>query len=111
MRRLSRTLLFSLLLAAGSGLIQAGGFGYPDAGYGGRLLLARGYSLDDAVSGVRRRNTGRVLSADTVQQDGRPVHRIRVLSDQGRVRGLRFDGNTGKPLSRALSDQRRPRRR
>ena len=73
-----------------------------------RLQLARGYSLDETVSGVRRRYPGKVLSADTIDQGGRPVHRIRILNDEGRVRGLRFDGNTGKPLPRP---DRRPQRR
>lgn len=75
------------------------------------LLLARSYSLDDAVSGVRRRNEGKVLSADTVDENGRAVHRIRVLSDEGRVRGLRFDGDTGRPLPppRQTSPRRYPR--
>jgi len=64
-----------------------------------RLLLARGYSLDDAVSKARRRYPGKVLSAETIEQGGRPVYRIRIM-DEGRVRGLRYDGNTGQPLSR-----------
>ncbi len=58
----------------------------------------RGVTLDEAVSGVRRR--GRVLSADTVQEDGRPVHRIRILTNEGRVRRLRVDGRTGRPFRR-----------
>ena len=66
------------------------------------------HSLDDVVSGVRRRNPGKVLSADTVKQGDRSVHRIRILNEQGRVRGLRFDADTGKPLPRP---KRRPRRR
>lgn len=66
------------------------------------FYLARGpeYSLDDVVSDVRRRHEGRVLSADTVEQSGQQVHRVRILNDSGRVRGLRFDGNTGQPLPR-----------
>ena len=64
------------------------------------------YSLDEVVSGVRRRNPGKVLSADTVKQGDRSVHRIRILNEKGRVRGLRFDADTGKPLPRP-----KPRRR
>ena len=66
------------------------------------------HSLDDVVSGVRGRNPGKVLSADTVQQGDRSVHRIRVLNERGRVRGLRFDADTGKPLPR---QKRSPQRR
>ena len=58
-------------------------------------------SLDDVVSGVRQRHPGKVLSADTLQENGRSIHRIRILNEQGRVRGLRFDANTGKPLPRS----------
>jgi len=58
-----------------------------------------GDSLDDVVTGLRRHNEGRVLSADTVREEGRPVHRIRIINEQGQVRGLRFDGDTGRPLS------------
>ena len=64
------------------------------------------YSLDEVVSGVRRRNPGKVLSADTVKQGDRSVHRIRILNEKGRVRGLRFDADTGKPLPKQ-----KPRRR
>lgn len=55
--------------------------------------------LDGVVSGLRRRREGRVLSADTVEEEGRPVHRIRILNEQGRVRPLHFDA-TGRPLPR-----------
>jgi hypothetical protein len=96
---MSKTLLpaLTLLLPLWVGQAMGEPWNPRDAG-GGPLMLARDYSLDDAVSGVRRRNEGKVLSADTVDEDGRPVHRIRILSDQGRVRGLRFDGATGRPL-------------
>ena len=67
----------------------------------------RGNSLDEVVSGLRDRRAGKVLSADTVQEDGRPVHRIRILNDEGRVRGLRFDGDTGRPLPRPEGGSRR----
>ncbi len=65
------------------------------------MLMARAYSLDEVVSGVKRDHPGKVLSADTVHQDGRSVHRVRIIDNKGRVRGLRFDGETGKPLNRS----------
>lgn len=98
MKRYLTLLSLSALLWAGAGM--AAGYPEPHA----RMLMARSYSLDEAVSGVRRRNPGRVLSADTVRQDGRPVHRVRIIDENGRVRGYRIDGETGKPL-------RQPRRR
>jgi len=43
-------------------------------------------SLDQAVQQVRRTTNGRVLSAQTVTQQGKRVHRVKVLTDDGRVR-------------------------
>ena len=56
------------------------------------------YSLDRVVSDLQRRREGRVLSAETIDEDGHSVHRIRIISDKGLVRGLRFDGATGRLL-------------
>lgn len=54
-------------------------------------VRTRGLSLDQAVSQVRRDTGGRVLSAETVQRDGRPVHRIKVLTPENRVRVFYVD--------------------
>jgi hypothetical protein len=94
-----------LLLVITAALANAGdwgGRGWRRERSFGRAPSSHSYgeSLDEVVSGLRRRNAGRVLSADTVQEEGRSVHRIRILNDQGRVRGLRFDGATGRPLPR-----------
>lgn len=58
------------------------------------------YGLDGVVSDLRRRRQGRILSTDTFEEEGRPVHRIRILNEDGHVRPLHFDGNTGQPLPR-----------
>ena len=42
--------------------------------------------LEDAIAKVRRDTGGRVLSANTVRKNGRSVHRIKVLTDDQRVR-------------------------
>ena len=99
-------ILLSLLLALPAAVAASG----PSRDKPPRPRSERIYShsLDDVVSGVRRRNPGKVLSADTVKQGDRSVHRIRILNEQGRVRGLRFDADTGKPLPRP---KKRPRRR
>jgi hypothetical protein len=86
--------LIPLLLAFWAGGLQAA---QPSLQEGTRLLLAQGYSLDEAVSQARRRYPGKVLSAETIRQGDHPVHRIRIIDD-GRVRGLRYDGDTGRPL-------------
>ncbi|HSD16237.1 MAG TPA: hypothetical protein VLC71_03115 [Thermomonas sp.] len=46
----------------------------------------RGGSLSDAVRRVERDTRGEVLSAERVQYDGRDMHRVKVVDDQGRVR-------------------------
>jgi len=54
------------------------------------ILLARaGMSLDQAVNQVRRETGGRILSAKTVSENGRRVHRIKVLMPSGRVKIVR----------------------
>ena len=43
-------------------------------------------SLSEAVRRVERDTRGEVLSAERVQYDGRDMHRVKVVDDQGRVR-------------------------
>lgn len=43
-------------------------------------------SLSDAVRRVERDTRGEVLSAERIQYDGRDMHRVKVVDDQGRVR-------------------------
>lgn len=57
-----------------------------------------GFSLDEAVSSLRRGGQGRVLSADTVDRDGQPVHHIKILTDEGRVKRYRLDGESGQAM-------------
>lgn len=61
------------------------------AGPGGRT------SLDEAVSDARDRYPGRVLSAETKRNNGRESHRIRILTNEGRVKRLNIDADSGRP--------------
>lgn len=59
-------------------------------------------SLSDAVRRVERDTRGEVLSAERVQYDGRDMHRVKVVDDQGRVRVFmqdpqRRDGDSPPP--------------
>lgn len=63
-----------------------------------RLAQANGVSLDRAVAQVQRRTGGRVLSAETRTENGVPVHYIRVLTGNQRVRTIRVDARTGEWL-------------
>jgi len=65
------------------------------AGDGRHVMAQRGgnsgMSLNQAVQQVQRETGGRVLSADTVNQGGRAVHRIKVLTPSGQVRIVTID--------------------
>ena len=43
-------------------------------------------SASDAVRRIERDTRGEVLSVERVQYDGRDMHRVKVVDDQGRVR-------------------------
>jgi hypothetical protein len=61
------------------------------------IVLAKGeMSLDAAVAMVRERFGGKVISASTTSAGGKKVHVIKVLSDEGRVRTVRVDAQTGR---------------
>ncbi len=81
MKRLITALI--ILLALGSGIATAA-----PGGYGGLHKVAErssGISLDQAAEQVRRQTGGRILSAETVNKNGRRVHRIKVLTPDHKV--------------------------
>ena len=53
-------------------------------------------SLSDAVRRVERDTRGEVLSAERVQYDGRDMHRVKVVDDQGRVRVFMQDPRSSR---------------
>lgn len=55
-----------------------------------------GISLAEATSMVREKTGGQVLRAETKRDKGRTVHRIRVLTEDGRVRTWHVDAETGR---------------
>lgn len=57
-----------------------------------------GISLAQATSMAQGRYQGRVVRAETVQVGDRLVHEIRILGDDGRVRTVRIDAQTGSFL-------------
>ena len=90
--------VLALLLVAAA-LITAGAPNLALAASGGHSLVARrggetGVSLNEAVRQVQRETGGRVLSADTVNQGGRAVHRIKVLTPSGQVRIVTIDAQS-----------------
>lgn len=52
-------------------------------------------SLDEATERVQKNTGGRVLSAQTVREEGRDLYRIKVLTRQGEVRIVYVNPATG----------------
>jgi len=68
-----------------------------DTGAPAIIRLAKGeMSLDQAVAMVRKRFGGKVISAETVSDGGKTTYVIKLLSDEGRVRTVRVDAESGK---------------
>jgi uncharacterized membrane protein YkoI len=53
-------------------------------------------SLADATAIAMRQVPGRVVRAETVSRGGRVIHEIRILGEDGRVRTVRIDAETGQ---------------
>lgn len=54
-----------------------------------------GVSLDQAIEAIERRNRARVVKANVVQESGRCIYELRLLSDEGRVWTVRVDSRAG----------------
>jgi uncharacterized membrane protein YkoI len=54
-----------------------------------------GISLDEAIGSIERRHKARVVKANVVQDGGRCVYELRLLSEEGRVWTVRVDSRTG----------------
>ncbi len=67
-------------------------------------------SLSDAVRRVERDTRGEVLSAERVQFDGRDMHRVKVVDDNGRVRVFMQDPRRSDDDPRADRRRRPPTR-
>jgi uncharacterized membrane protein YkoI len=80
----TRNTTLLLLMLTASGLTQAD----------------RRTSLEDAVSEARDRYPGRVISAETRRNNGHESHNIRILTDDGRVKRLNIDAESGRPERR-----------
>lgn len=95
-RRLSRGAVAALLCAA---FVCGGAITPVTPAHADVLQLAQasnGISLAEATRMVRDRTDGQVLRAETKRDKGRTVHRIRVLTEDGRVRTWHVDADTGR---------------
>jgi uncharacterized membrane protein YkoI len=60
----------------------------------------QGISLDEAIARARQESDGKILSAKTVRDGGRNVHRIKVLTRDGRVKRMQYDAASGRSTPR-----------
>ncbi|NBC22206.1 MAG: hypothetical protein GVY21_01885 [Gammaproteobacteria bacterium] len=91
--RLAAPLLLTLALGltAPAGPALAAGAGSVMAPVTGAATAVRDeVSLSEAVAQVKREYGGRILEAETREQNGRRVHVIKVLTREGRVRTVRI---------------------
>jgi hypothetical protein len=54
-----------------------------------------GFSLDQVIAQIERRNKARVVRTDVVKQGGECTYVLRLLSDEGRVWTVRVDSRSG----------------
>lgn len=99
--RICRAVLLSLLWIASAGAMSHSRLPTaPAIASAPTAIVAAGeqrVSLDQAVAMVLRRYGGKVISAETrASRNGGVVHRIKLLTDDGRVRIVRVDGQTGR---------------
>lgn len=87
-----------LLSAIGIGVLLNLGAGSVNAYEGGYVAQAMDRSMDpDAAAAIVRRATGgKVLRVEPSNRGGVPGYRVRVLLDDGRVRVLNVDANSGR---------------
>ena len=57
-----------------------------------QVAQGNGKSLSEAVEQVRRQTNGRIISAETKVKNGREVHHIKVLTDDGKVKTHKVQG-------------------
>ena len=86
-----RFLILLVLLTPSMATVSASSFATQNESI--RLVAREGVSLDEAVARVKKQTKGRILTAETIQRKGQPVHRIKVLLPNGSVRVMYVDAN------------------
>jgi len=87
MKYLTTTLLLLLALGGNAAFAAPGG---GKQGDGQKMKRSQVMTLDQTTAQVRKQTGGRILSAETVREEGRLVHRIKVLTQERKVRVLTF---------------------
>ena len=57
------------------------------------LLAEAGTSLKQAIRSLKQKTGGRILSARTVSEKGKRIHKIKVLLPSGKVRVFKVSAN------------------
>jgi len=103
MKKLRQGLLPAVLVVAGfAPFVSAHGVPgpvYPGSSFEPAQELAEvrdGISLDQAVSRAEAQYRARVVRTDVVDEDGRKVYVLKLLSENGRVFTVRVDANSGR---------------
>lgn len=80
------------------------GLPVPIAGLPGAITAAEAqqsaarFSPAQAAALVQKRVGGKVLKVDTLERGGRVIYRVKILQEDGRIRTLNVDGQSGKVL-------------
>lgn len=90
-------IMLTALLACGAASLQAQ-TPREDSRNDRRAAQQERDNLDRAAGAVRRETGGRVLSADVEENNGDRNYRIKVLTPNGRVRTMKVDPHTGRPV-------------
>lgn len=109
--RVQLLLLPALALLVAAGAVRANGPGratLPPATGKGAVDRSTGTTLPESVRRVERQTGGEVLRAEPMQQDGREVYRLKVLTRDGRVRVMQADPNQPANDSPTVPSKRKP---
>jgi len=60
------------------------------------LAASEAINLDQAVANVKKDTSKKVLSAETIQIEGKTVHVIKVLTDDGHIKKLQINSSPSK---------------
>lgn len=67
--------------------------------FAGTVGLLTLQSLDEATKAVLKKIKGKVLAAKSETIDGKTIHIIKVITDEGRVQHFKVDAETGRLLN------------
>lgn len=85
--RLLPTLLLLAIASTASGQFRDHA---PPAAYS--VMQSDGVTLEEAIEQVRRQTNGRIVDAQTVVNNCRETHVIKILTDDGKVKTRRVPG-------------------